>query len=102
MPRKTHADMVEIVAQAVTAAGGEITHETLMERLADHRDVRERLDALVQSGALIAAVTAQPQGAPVLTYRLPGDFLGPSGPAGPSAPAGPGSPQVHPPAPFAG
>lgn len=73
MARLSEAELMNIITEAVTAAGGEITHNALVDALqaAGVGQSAYNLPKLVQSGAVAPEVKCQEVGAPVLVYRMP-------------------------------
>ncbi|MCZ7545742.1 MAG: hypothetical protein M5R40_20480 [Anaerolineae bacterium] len=65
MPRLSNADMGQVLAETVHAAGGALAHADLVAALtqAGHAPVVARLHALVRAGYLVRQLVPQPGGA---------------------------------------
>ena len=89
MPRMPYAEIVAAVADQVRAAGGTITHNDLVERLqsSGQGSLTVHLPRLSAAGDLVPAVKAQAEGAPVLSYTLPGAAPAPAATPTAAAPA---------------
>lgn len=73
MPAKN--DVMQVVADAISEAGGQITHNALLESLQQSGNAQyaAQLISLAQSGQITATVKAVAGGNPVLTYEMPAE-----------------------------
>lgn len=73
MPYFYTPDAEEVVKNAITAAGGRVSHAALVQTLlaAGHESAARSLLPLSMNGVIAGRVEAQPEGRPVLFYSLP-------------------------------
>jgi len=66
-------DAEQVVKDAITAAGGKVSHAALVQTLkaAGNGEIAQSLLPLSQNGVIVGRVEAQPVGKPVLFYSLP-------------------------------
>jgi len=69
MPRLSNQEMLTEVTDAITAGGGEVTHEQIVGQLSEQ--AARNLKRFVQSGNVVRKLTAQPGERAKLTYSLP-------------------------------